>query len=267
MSHRPVAASDQAPGTLTAARQPPSCTTTELSIEARRESYDSELTSHRHRCNQPSRARSECERVPRRNSRRARAQASSRYHQSAAQLAVTKGRPNMMYILASVSTWYWCVPWEGSTPAGAMELALEHSRHLPGASLRLRFSAVAQVGSRQTKRTRGSDSTEFFEMRAGGTRSADTGSELGTWSLRNPCLLIESIDARLNGSGCSICLSRSCAAGEGGCGPRSNDQRLFRMLSYVASSVPSVAWNGGIPQSRVYLKGRAVVYGQGNDQG
>ena len=158
-------------------------------------------------------------------------------------------------------TWYWCVPWEGST-AGAMELALEHSRHLPGASLRLRFSAVAQVGSRQTKRTRGSDSTEF-EMRAGGTRSADTGSELGTWSLRNPCLLIESIDARLNGSGCSICLSRSCAAGEGGCGPRSNDQRLFRMLSYVASSVPSVAWNGGIPQSRVYLKGRAVVYGPG----
>ena len=102
MSHRPVAASDQALGTLTAARQPPSCTTTELSIEARRESYGSELTSHRHRCNQPSRARSECERVPRRNSRRARAQASSRYHQSAAQLAVTKGRPNMMHILASV---------------------------------------------------------------------------------------------------------------------------------------------------------------------
>ena len=50
-----------------------------------------------------------------------------------------------MYILASVSTWYWCVPWEGST-AGAMELALEHSRHLPGASLRLLDSRGLDAG-------------------------------------------------------------------------------------------------------------------------
>ena len=59
---------------------------------------DSELTSHRDRCNQPSRARSECERVPRRNSRRARAQASSRYHQSAAQRGYERSTKHDVYL-------------------------------------------------------------------------------------------------------------------------------------------------------------------------